>query len=365
MAFTTNTGDTAPIRQGEQLNWQALENYLREHLPQQLAGEPFAPEAVLSVEQFPGGHSNLTYCVQFGAHEFVMRRPPFGPVAPTAHDMPREFRLLSAIHPVFPLAPRPYLLCEDLNVIGAPFYLMERRRGLIVRHSIPPEIGDNLALRRQVSEGLVDTLAALHTVDIEKHGLDKLGKPVGFVKRQVEGWARRWERSKTTDLPEMTALAEWLRAHLPAEPARHTLVHNDFKLDNVMLDPREPARIIAVLDWEMCTVGDPLVDLGLLLCYWPQPGDPPVLTGSLSPVTMQPGWYLRDEIVARYAEKTGCALAGIDYYYILALFKLAVVLQQIYYRYHVGQTQDERFKDFDQRVAALVMTGYERMRKQA
>ena len=143
------------------------------------------------------------------------------------------------------------------------------------------------------------------------------------------------------------------------------MVHNDFKLDNVMLDPREPARIIAVLDWEMCTVGDPLVDLGLLLCYWPQPGDPPILTGSLSPVTMQPGWYLRDEIVARYAEKTGCALSGIDYYYILALFKLAVVLQQIYYRYHVGQTQDARFRDFDQRVAALVMTGYERMRKQA
>jgi aminoglycoside phosphotransferase (APT) family kinase protein len=357
--------DTAPIRQGEQLNWQALEEYLRAHLPEKLAGEAFAPDATLSVEQFPGGHSNLTYCVQFGGCEFVMRRPPFGPVAPTAHDMPREFRLLSAIHPVFPLAPKPYLLCEDTAVIGAPFYLMERRRGLVVRHQIPAEIGDDLALRRQVSESLVDTLAALHAVDIEKHDLAKLGKPLGFVKRQVDGWGGRWERSKTTDLPEMTALARWLSDHLPAEPARHTLVHNDFKLDNVMLDPQEPARVIAVLDWEMCTVGDPLVDLGLLLCYWPQPGDPPLMTGSLSPVTMSPGWFTREEIVAHYAEQSGRDVTGIDYYYILAMFKLAVVLQQIYYRYHVGQTQDERFKDFDQRVRALILTAYDLMQRQA
>lgn len=357
--------DTAPIRSGEQLNWQALEAYLRAELPAKLAGETLAPDAELSVEQFPGGHSNLTYCVKFGAREFVMRRPPFGPVAPTAHDMPREFRLLAAIHPVFPLAPQPYLLCEDLAVIGAPFYLMERRRGLIVRHQIPAEIGDDLSLRREVSASLVDTLAALHAVDIETHGLTKLGKPVGFVKRQVEGWAGRWERSKTSELPEMTALTNWLSAHLPPETTRHTLVHNDFKLDNVMLDPADPRRVIAVLDWEMCTVGDPLVDLGLLLCYWPQLGDPPILQGSLSPVTMAPGWFTRADIIARYAEKSGLDVSGIDYYYILALFKLAVVLQQIYYRYHVGQTQDARFKDFDQRVRALVLTAYDLMQRQA
>jgi aminoglycoside phosphotransferase (APT) family kinase protein len=357
--------DTAPIRQGEQLDWQGLESYLRAHLPEKLADDDRALDAAFKVEQFPGGHSNLTYCVEFGAREFVMRRPPFGPVAPTAHDMPREYRLLSAIHPVFPLAPKPYLLCEDAGVIGAPFYLMERRRGLVVRYKVPEEIGDDLALRRRVSESLIDTMAALHAVDIGKHGLVNIGKPVGFVRRQVEGWAGRWERSKTSELPEMTALAAWLSTHLPAEPARHTLVHNDFKLDNVMLDQQNPARIVAVLDWEMCTVGDPLVDLGLLLCYWPQPGDPPILTGSLSPVTMQPGWYTRDEIIARYAAQSGRELAGIDYYYIFAMFKLAVVLQQIFYRYHVGQTQDERFKDFDQRVAALAKTAYDLMQQQA
>src|SRR5262245_33387576 len=193
--------DTAPIRQGEQLDWQGLEAYLRSHLPEKLEGDAGELGDAFRVEQFPGGHSNLTYCVEFGEREFVMRRPPFGPVAPTAHDMPREYRLLAAIHPVFPIAPKPYLLCEDTNVIGAPFYLMERRCGLVVRYKVPEEIGDDLALRRRVSEGLIDTLAALHAVDIEKHGLTNIGKPVGFVRRQVEGWAGRWERSKTSDLP--------------------------------------------------------------------------------------------------------------------------------------------------------------------
>ena len=358
-----NPNDTAPVRAGEELDWQKLEAYLREHL--RLVGDATLDvSAPFAVEQFPGGHSNLTYCVKFGGREFVMRRPPFGPVAPTAHDMPREYRLLAAIHPVFALAPEPYLLCEDMEVIGAPFYLMERRNGLILRHQIPLEMGDDLAMRRRVSESMVDTLVALHAVNIHEHNLAAIGKPVGFVKRQVEGWASRWERSKTSDVSQMTELAAWLVAHLPAEPAQHTLVHNDFKLDNTMLAADDPTRIVAVLDWEMCTVGDPLIDLGLLLCYWPQPGDPPILTGSLSAVTMQPGWFTRDEIIARYAATSGRDLTNIDYFYIFAMFKLAVVLQQIYYRYHVGQTRDERFKDFDQRVAALFHTAYDLMQKQ-
>ena len=364
MTIMANGKDTAPVRTGEELDWQHLEAYLREHLPARLGEAPLNLNAPFAVEQFPGGHSNLTYCVKFGGREFVMRRPPFGPVAPTAHDMPREYRLLAAIHPVFALAPQPYLLCEDTAVIGAPFYLMERRNGLIIRHQMPPELGEDLALRRRISESMVDTLVALHAVDIHQHGLTALGKPVGFVRRQVEGWAGRWERSKTSDLSQMTDLAAWLSAHLPAEPVQHTLVHNDFKLDNVMLAANDVTRIVAVLDWEMCTVGDPLVDLGLLLCYWPQPGDPPILTGSLSAVTMQAGWFKRADIIARYAEGSGRDLTGIDYYYIFAMFKLAVVLQQIYYRYHVGQTHDERFKDFDQRVAALIHTAHDLMQKQ-
>lgn len=344
--------DTAPIRPGEELDWKALEAHLREHLPARL-GDEVLTDAGLVVEQFPGGHSNLTYCIRFGGKEFVMRRPPFGPVAPTAHDMPREFRLLSAISPHFNLAPKAYLLCEDTAVIGAPFYLMERRTGIVVRQTVPDEIGDNLELRYQVSRSLVDTLADMHSIDIKETGLINIGKPAGFVKRQVEGWAGRWERSKTTELPEMTESAEWLIKRLPADPERPTLVHNDYKLDNVMLDSNDPTRIVAILDWEMCTVGDPLIDLGLLLCYWPQADDPELFSGSLRSVTMLPGWMKRADIIERYAERSGRDLTDIKYYHIFALFKLAVVIQQIFYRYHVGQTQDKRFADFDTRVDAL------------
>ena len=344
--------DTAPIRPGEELDWKALEAHLRENLPAKLGDEELT-DAGLVVEQFPGGHSNLTYCIRFGGKEFVMRRPPFGPVAPTAHDMPREFRLLSAISPHFNLAPKAYLLCEDTAVIGAPFYLMERRTGIVVRQTVPDEIGDNLELRYQVSRSLVDTLADMHSIDIKETGLINIGKPAGFVKRQVEGWAGRWERSKTTELPEMTESAEWLIKRLPADPERPTLVHNDYKLDNVMLDSNDPTRIVAILDWEMCTVGDPLIDLGLLLCYWPQADDPELFSGSLRSVTMLPGWMKRADIIERYAERSGRDLTDIKYYHIFALFKLAVVIQQIFYRYHVGQTQDKRFADFDTRVDAL------------
>ena len=356
--------DTAPIRTGEDLNWAALAAYLYEHLPAQFPGERFDPDATLAVEQFPGGHSNLTYCVRLGAHEFVLRRPPFGPVAPTAHDMPREYRLLAAINPHFNLAPRPYLLCADANVIGAPFYLMERRYGIVVRQAIPPEIGSDLALRRRISESMVDTLVAMHAVDIRATGLINLGKPAGFVERQVTGWAKRWERAKTTDLIEMTQLAEWLINRLPPDPAAPTLVHNDYKLDNVMLSAADPARLTAILDWEMCTVGDPLIDLGLLLCYWPEAEDTAMLGTAISGVTMLPGWFTRAEIIARYAARSGRDLSNIAYYHVFALFKLAVVLQQIYYRYHVGQTQDARFKDFDKRVYGLVRAAFEMMTAQ-
>jgi aminoglycoside phosphotransferase (APT) family kinase protein len=356
--------DTAPIRQGEELNWSALESYLREHLPPKLDGEPFDSAAKFEVEQFPGGHSNLTYCVRFGGLEFVMRRPPFGPVAPTAHDMPREYRLLAAIHPHFKLAPKPYVLCEDAAVIGAPFYLMERRRGIVVRQSIPPEIGEDLALRRKISESLVDTLADLHAVDIQSTGLVNIGKPAGFVRRQVEGWAKRWERSKTTELMEMTEAARWLIERLPPDTPVPSLVHNDYKLDNLMLNSANPARIVAILDWEMCTVGDPLIDLGLLLCYWPEAGDDELFADSLRSVTTLPGWMTRAELVERYAARSGRDLSSIGYYHTFALFKLAVVIQQIFYRFHVGQTHDERFANFDQRVQALARTAHSMIQSQ-
>src|SRR4029079_18352452 len=250
--ITPEATDTAPIRSGEELNLDAIESYLRTHLRELLPESPLDATKG-EIEQFPGGHSNLTYLVRLGGHEFVLRRPPFGPVAPTAHDMPREFRLLRSVHPLFPLAPQPYLLCEDASIIGVPFYLMERRRGLVVRREMPPTVEDSLALRRQISEAMIDALAALHAVDIYSSGLVQLGKPVGFVTRQVRGWAERWQRSKTSEVPELERVVGWLADRMPIEPDPDrgrpaTLVHNDFKLDNVILDAREPWRIIAILD---------------------------------------------------------------------------------------------------------------------
>lgn len=355
--------DTAPIRAGEELDKPSLERYLRERLPDLMPGEAL-DQSSIEIEQFPGGHSNLTYRIKLGGHEFVLRRPPVGPVAPTAHDMPREFRLLAAIHPHFNLAPRPYLLCEDARIIGVPFYLMERRRGLVIRRDIPKEIGDDTEMRRRVSLAMVDTLAALHSVDIYSTGLAAIGKPVGFITRQVRGWTERWHRSKTSELAEIDEVILWLEGRIPPEPDPDrgrpaTLLHNDFKLDNTMLDPQDPSRIVAVLDWEMCTVGDPLVDVGIFLCYWAQKDDPEARRESISPVTTGEGWIAREEVINRYTEKTGRDLSSIAFYETFALFKLAVVLQQIYFRFVRGQTHDERFKDFDRRVEGLARAAFE------
>jgi aminoglycoside phosphotransferase (APT) family kinase protein len=317
------------------------------------------PGTPIEIEQFPGGHSNLTYLIRYGKQEFVLRRPPVGPVAPTAHDMPREYKLLSVINPHFPLAPKPVLLCEDESVIGVPFYLMERRRGFVVRFKVPEQIGENLELRRRLSETVVDTLVALHAVDIYRTGIANIGKPEGFVARQVHGWADRWRRSKTGELAEMDQVIEWLVERIPLQTANSgTIVHNDFKLDNLMLDPEEPARVMALLDWEMCTVGDPLIDVGLLLTYWTMrgrqdDGATQDRNGSLRAVTNAPGWLTREEIIQRYEAASGRDLSGIVFYETFARFKVAVIIQQIYFRYVQGQTRDERFRNFDSLVREL------------
>jgi aminoglycoside phosphotransferase (APT) family kinase protein len=353
----TPLGDTLPVRANEQLDWPRLASYLRGHLPpggMAGLGRPrAAPDApVIEVEQFPGGHSNLTYLVRYGGMELVLRRPPFGPVPPTAHDMAREYRWLSALSPVFPLAPRPYLFCDDASVVGAIFYAMERRRGLVVRHEEPPALAGRPDVRRRVSEALVDTLADLHAVDVTQHGLAGLGKPAGFVERQVRGWTDRWHRSKIAELADMETLAEWLRAHLPLDPVRPSVVHGDYKLDNVMLDEADIGRIVAVFDWEMCALGDPLVDVGILLAYW-SATTPQGQYDAISTVTDRQGWLTRDEIVERYACRSGRDVSAIRFYEIFALFKVAVVVQQIFYRYVRGQTDDSRFAHFDTRVAQL------------
>jgi aminoglycoside phosphotransferase (APT) family kinase protein len=342
--------DARAIRTGEQLDWAALVAWLRQRLPAcDIPGLDVAPDP--GIAQFPGGHSNLTYLLRFGDAEVVVRRPPFGPVPPTAHDMAREFRWLSAMHRVFPLAPRPYLLCDDPGVIGSVFYAMERRRGVVVRAEEPPALA-NPAARRRLSGAIVDTLADLHAIDVAGGGLMPLGKPAGFVERQVRGWSERWQRSQTTPLPEMDALAEYLRARLPSDPARPSVVHGDFKLDNIMLADDDLARIVAVFDWEMSALGDPLVDLGIVLAYW-EPTAPPEQRDALTTVTHRPGYFTRDQIVEHYGVRTGRDLSHIRYYEIFAVFKIAVVIQQIYYRFVQGQTSDPRFATFGARVAYL------------
>ncbi len=348
---TADSSDTNPVRASEQLDWDALAGYAREKLAEEL-GDRFDATSPMIVEQFPGGHSNLTYLLRFGRQEFVMRRPPFGPVPPKAHDMARECRILAAVHPVFPLAPQPYVLCEDASVIGSTFYLMERRHGLVVRSDEPPELADQPEARRRVSAAMMDALADLHAVDINAHGLAALGKPAGFVERQVRGWSERWKGSQTSEQPAMDQLAAWLVERLPPDAASPTLLHGDFKLDNVMLDALDLGRLVAVFDWEMSAVGDPLVDLGILLAYWIH--TVPASQGdALTSVTRRPGWFTREEMLERYAARTGSDLTKIEFYEVFAVFKLAVVLQQIFYRFHRGQTDDARFARLDERVKWL------------
>lgn len=333
--------ETMSVRAGEEIDAGALSAYL--------AGRIEGVEHGIVVQQFRGGHSNLTYLLRINGREMVLRRAPLGPVAPKAHDMVREAKVLDAIHPHFHVAPKVYLICEDASVIGAPFFLMERRKGIVLRDQIPPEIAVHHDYARRISRAIVDCLVAMHSIDVQKTGLIDLGKPDGFVARQVKGWSDRWDRARTEASPEMDRVIAWLAAGIPPSGAP-TIVHNDFKVDNVMLDQSCPDRIEAVLDWEMTTIGDPLCDLGLTLCYWTSAAVPGV---GVEALTTGPGWYSHDEFVDHYAEETGRDLSALKWHEVLGVFKLAVILQQIYYRYWKGQTQDERFSRFNQRVKAL------------
>jgi aminoglycoside phosphotransferase (APT) family kinase protein len=267
--------------------------------------------------------------------------------------MAREYRVLSAVHPYFPEAPKVFLLCEDPTVIGSAFFLMERRRGIVIRDAAPPQLSAIPGYPRLVSEAFIDCLVRLHAIDVSRNELRALGKPNGFLERQLRGWAERWMHAKTEEVPEMENVIRWLADRMPPS-AEAALVHNDYKLDNVMMRPACD-RVEAVLDWEMATLGDPLADLGLTLCYWAWIGtmnqeDP---HPAIPAITSQAGWYKRDQFLERYARQTGRDVSRVGYYEVLGVFKLAVILQQIYYRFHVGQTQDARFRSFDRRVRAL------------
>jgi aminoglycoside phosphotransferase (APT) family kinase protein len=326
---------TRPVRPGEEIDAAALAVWLKGRLP--------GIEGPIAVEQFPGGHSNLTYLLRFGDRELVLRRPPFGSRVKTAHDMGREYHVLSRLYAAYPKAPRALLHCDDPEVIGAPFYVMERVRGIILRKPAAPSgIDLTPAQMRAISEAAVDGLADLHAVDWRAAGLEDLGHPEGYVARQVEGWSGRWQKARTDDVPDLDRAAAWLAANLPAESGV-ALIHNDYKYDNIVLHPQDLDRIVAVLDWEMATLGDPLMDLGTSLGYWMDPDDAPELRLLPAGPTTLPGNLSRAEVVERYAARSGRDVSGILFYYVFGLFKIAVIAQQIYYRYKQGLTHDERF----------------------
>jgi aminoglycoside phosphotransferase (APT) family kinase protein len=331
--------EAAPVRRGEELDGEKLAAYLKTVLPE--LSTPTAATEIF-IKQFPGGYSNLTYLVGYGGQEFVLRRPPFGSKVKTAHDMGREFRILSALHPIYPRAPRPVCFCEDESILGGKFYLMERVRGVILRRKLPAGLDLSPPKMRALCETFVDTLVELHALSYERAGLADLGRPEGYVERQVSGWSKRYRDSQTDDVPALEECMQHLAARIPTSPAA-TLIHNDFKFDNLVLDESDPTRVIGLLDWEMATIGDPLMDLGTALCYWVDPSDPaPMHAASFGPTT-RPGCLPRREIAARYAERSGRDLSNILFYYCFGLFKTAVVVQQIYFRYRQGLTQDPRF----------------------
>jgi aminoglycoside phosphotransferase (APT) family kinase protein len=337
--------ETRPVRDGEQLDIARLQDYLAAHLP--------AAAGPLEVEQFPHGHSNLTYLIRTGEQEWVLRRPPFGNRVKTAHDMGREYRILSRLCRVYGPAPAPALYCEDESILGAAFYLMERRKGVILRGTPPPDPPMPPELVRQLCETLVDNIALLHALDYRAAGLDDLGKPQGYIERQVIGWTRRYQDARTDDVPDLERTMTWLAANLPAESAGATLIHNDFKFDNLVLDPGDLTRIVAVLDWEMATLGDPLMDLGTTLAYWTEANDPAPLHQFVVGPTTQPGSMSRRELVERYGATTGRDISHMLFCYVCGLFKVAVIAQQIYARYARGLTHDPRFARFNKVVAAL------------
>jgi aminoglycoside phosphotransferase (APT) family kinase protein len=318
---------TRPVRAGEELDLNALAKYLG---AQQI-----------TVSQFPSGHSNLTYLVEADGKPLVLRRPPFGSKVKSAHDMGREYRILSRLHAVYPLAPKPISYCEDSSLLGAPFYLMERIVGVILRKDPPPSLLPP-PVARGLGEAVVDNLARLHGLDYHAAGLGDLGKPEGYVERQVRGWAERYRNARTDDIPDMEFLEQWLGQHMPAGSGA-ALLHNDYKYDNLVLAPDDLTRIIGVLDWEMSTIGDPLMDLGTALAYWVQADDPEELLAVRFCATHLPGSLTRKELIERYQARTQFNIHDILFYYCFAIFKLAGVAQQIYYRYHQGLTKDERF----------------------
>ena len=339
------TDSSTRVRSGEELDASRIDPYLKAHIPG-LEGQP-------AISQFPGGASNLTYLIEYPGQELVLRRPPFGQKAKSAHDMGREFRILNQLKDGFPYCPKAYAHCTDETLIGSEFYVMERVKGIILRSDIPAELGLSAEACQTLCKSFVERLVELHRVDYNACGLGDLGKPQGYVQRQISGWSERYEKALTPDAPRWEAVKDWLQAKMPADHPTPAIVHNDYRFDNVILDPADPMQIIGVLDWELTTLGDPLMDLGNTLAYWIEAGDPAPVQLMRRQPSNAPGMLTRREFVDYYAERSGLQIDNYDFYYTYGLFRLAGIVQQIYYRFYHGQTQDKRFAQFVQMNALL------------
>ncbi|MBM4763681.1 phosphotransferase family protein [Bacillus sp. B15-48] len=337
--------NTIPIRAGEEIDHDVIRRYVFQHIKG-------IPNTEIETRQFSSGKSNLTYVLKAGDWEAVLRRPPFGPLAPKAHDMNREYNLLKKVHKVFPYAPEPYVYCDDHAVLGCNFYIMERKNGNPITDELIVQNNLTIEDKRHISTLMVEAMVDLHQIDYKQAGLGNLGYPIGFLERMVNNWVKRYEKFKTDDIPVVDNVTKWLRNHLPneQEPA---LIHNDFKLNNVLLSD-DSKQITAILDWELATIGDPLFDIGNTLSYWVEENDSELLKESLEITTAQPGFMTRSEFLEAYASKTGRDVSNYLFYLILAYFKIAATQQQIYYRYKSGNTSDPRFARFEKSVKSLL-----------
>jgi aminoglycoside phosphotransferase (APT) family kinase protein len=321
------------VRPGDEFDLQAVEEYLK--------GVVSGLDGPLEVSQFPSGASNLTYLLEAGDREYVLRRPPVGTKAKSAHDMGREVRVMTALRDSFPYVPKVVAFCDDQEVLGCDFYVMERIQGIILRRQLPSDLALSEEETRQLCTNFLDRLIELHTLDYEAIGLGNLGKPEGYVERQILGWSERYRRARTPNAPSYEKVMTWLAETMPGE-VRHSIIHGDFRFDNVILDPEDPCN----LDWEMATIGDPLMDLGSSLAYWVSKGDPLLLRIFRLQPTHLPGMLSRDEVVRYYCERTGVSCDDFTFYRVYGVFRLVVIIQQIYYRYYHKQTTNKRFKKF-------------------
>ncbi len=334
-----------PVRDGEGLDMKRLEPFLRDSIP--------GLEGKIEVRQFPSGHSNLTYLIVAGDRELVLRRPPFGYKAKSAHDMGREYKVLKALHGKFPYAPRPLAYTDDASILGDQFYVMERLAGIILRKDPPPGLNYTPAQATRLCENFIQVLLDFQAVDYQAVGLGNLGRPAGYVARQVAGTCKRYQAARTPDAPTCEIYMQWLQEKQPPDTDRPALIHNDLKFDNMVLSPDDPTEFIGILDWELTTIGDPLMDVGISLSYWVQADDPPELELTRTIPSNLEGMLTRQQILQRYEEKSGLKVEYYDFYYLFGLFRMLVVVQQMYYRYYHGQTQDERFKKIVQMVFVL------------